>query len=203
MNEEEQFNMQIGQQETHTNTSYLAAQQITQDPLMSQHLDASKILFELKMRLEGKDFDDENEIWKPAVLLVGYDKDGNKVYEEEGPLMEPKQIRLIIGYLQSFLNPNTFLSKIKEETINDKMYDVCCNLGMLFHSLRHKLKPEEWIFIMGMIENPIHLGLSRADGKITLDAVSKTQHTIEHLKGGLPSPGSQQPTQKEFKMFGF
>lgn len=156
------------------------------DPLMSKHLDASDILDRLKKMLLGMEYNDETDEWAKS---------------KEGPLMDPREIRVTIGYLQMFLNSNTFLSQLQEDRINDIMWDVSKKLAVLFYNLRHKLEPETRDMIWGMIEYPILLGLSRASKKITLDAFSKTQTSIEHIQG---SPKTQQQAEnKEFKVLGW
>lgn len=175
-------------------------QQRNFDPMMDRHLDASAMLEKLKKMLMGMEYDEENDEWKPAKIVVGYDEQGNPMEVEEGPLMSPRDIRVTISYLQMFLNANTFLSQLSEERINDIMWDVSIKLGILFYNLRHKLSPETRDMIWGMIEYPILLGLSRANRKITLDAVSKIQQTHEYIQG---VPRTQPEQSKEFKVLGW
>ena len=114
--------------------------------------------------------------------------------------MEPKDVRTTVSYLQMFLNPNTFLSVIDDERINDIMWDVNKKLAILFYNLRHKITPHERDMLWGMIEYPILLGLNRANRKITLDAVSKIQQSHEIIQG---TPSAQQQPEKEFKILGW
>jgi len=183
-----------------TNVSHIPQQRYDSDPMMSKHLDASEMLDKLKNMLMGLEFDDEDQEWKPATIVVGYDKDGNKLISEEGPLMDPKNVRITISYLQMFLNPNTFLSVLDDDRINDIMWDVNKKLAILFYNLRKRLSPEARDMIWGMVEYPILLGLSRANKKITLDAVSKIQQSHEIIQA---SPKTQEPRTEEFKVLGW
>ena len=179
---------------------YIPPMQQNVDPLMAKHLDSSEILERLKKMLLGFEYDDEEDEWKQTMITLGYDKEGNEIKVPEGPLMDAKDIRITIGYLQMFLNPNTFLSQLEEERINDIMWDVNKKLAILFYNLRHKITPAVKDMIWGMIEYPILLGLSRANKKITLDAMSKMQHSIEHIQA---APKTQPQEQKEFKVLGW
>lgn len=174
-------------------------QQNGNESLLNQHLNASNILNSLKKMLMGYEFDDEDGEWKKSkIQIVGED---NKLYEmDEPPLMEPRDIRITIGYLQMFLNSNTYLSQIKEERVNDIMWDINVKLASLFYKLRHKIGPEIRDLIWGMIEYPILMGVNRATNKITLDAMSKMQHSVEHIN---PNGMNEKKPEKEFKLFGF
>ncbi len=184
-----------------TNIGYNPQQRFDTDPVMTKHLDASELLSKLKNMLMGLEYNDEEEEWQPAMRIVGYNEEGKVMRIEEGPLMEPKDIRVTISYLQMFLNPNTFLSQINDERINDIMWDVSKKLAILFYNLRHKLAPETRDMVWGMIEYPILLGLSRANRKITLDAVSKMQQTHEIIQ---QAPLNQpHPEKKDFKVLGW
>jgi len=183
-----------------TNVSHIPQNRFDLDPMMSKHLDASETLEKLKNMLMGLEFDDEEGEWKPSMIVIGYEKNGEKITAEEGPLMEKKDVRITISYLQMFLNPNTFLSIIDDSRINDIMWDVNKKLAILFYNLRHKLTPEARDMIWGMVEYPILLGLSRATRKITLDAVSKMQQTHEIIQA---SPKTQEPRKEDFKVLGW
>ncbi len=195
---------QVGQQPYQdplaNSLGYIPRQQFDSDPVMSKHLDASEILIILKNTLLGLEHDEDEDVWNPVMVTIGYDKKGNKIEVEEGPLMEPKDIRISVSYLQMFLNPNTFLSQLKEEEIKDIMWDVSKKLAILFYNLRHKITTHERDMLWGMIEYPILLGLNRANRKITLDAISKMQQTTEIIQG---NPQNQQQPPKEFKALGW
>ena len=143
-----------------TNVGYIPQQRWDADPMMSKHLDASEILVRLKNTLMGMEYDDDEDEWKPATVVIGYDKEGKEIIAKEGPLMEPKDVRTTVSYLQMFLNPNTFLSIIDDDRINDIMWDVSKKLAILFYNLRHKITPHERDMLWGMIEYPILLGLN-------------------------------------------
>lgn len=185
------------------NTAYISRQPHHQDPVMSQHLDSSEILTKLKNMLLGLEYNEEEDEWEETMMIIGYGKDNKPIYVAEGPLMEPRDIRITIGYLQMFLNANTFLSKLTEERINDIMWDINKKLAIMFYNLRHKINPNTRDMIWGMIEYPILLGLSRADKKITLDAMSKMQHSIEHIRAGQGTEQQPKTTNKEFKILGW
>jgi len=182
-----------------TNVGYSPHRGMDLDPMMSKHLDASDMLDKLKNTLLGMEYDDEEDEWKPATMVIGIDDKGREIIGKEGPLMDPRDVRLTISYLQVFLSPNTFLSILDDDTINDIMWDVSKKLAVLFYNLRRKLNPESRDMIWGMVEYPILLGLKRATRKITLDAVSKTQQSHEIIQA---SPNAQQPRKDEFKLFG-
>ncbi len=171
---------------------YVPHQGYGADSMMSKHLDASEILIRLKNTLLGLEYDEEEDECKPAMMIVGYTKKGEAVKMEEGPLMDPPDIRITISYLQNFLNSNTFLSKIDDAQINDIMWDVSKKLAILFYNLRKKLSPHIRDMLWGMIEYPIFLGLKRASGKITLDAVSKMQQTHEVIQQNPKTQGTQE-----------
>jgi len=184
------------------NTAYISKQPYNQEAMMSQHLDSSAMLTQLKNMLMGLEYDDEEDEWIPSMMVVGYNEKGEEMRVAEGPLMEPKDVRITIGYLQMFLNPNTYLSQLDQDRINDIMWDVSKKLGVMFYNLRHKINSGTRDMIWGMIEYPILLGLSRANKKITLDALTKMQHSIEHIQAGQGKQPQELKPPKEFKLFG-
>ena len=119
---------------------YIPQRGLDVDSTMGKHLDASDMLDRLKNMLMGMEYNEEEDEWQPAMIILGYDKEGKKVTQPEGPLMEPSEIRVLIGSLSMYLNPNTFLSKFKEDRINDIMFNVCinlyCKLGYLLKHLK-------------------------------------------------------------------
>ncbi len=183
-----------------TNVGFMPQQKMNMDSMMSKHLDASDILDRLKNMLMGLEYDEEEDEWKPVMITVGYNEKGEALQAEEGPLMEPRDVRITISFLLSFLNSNTFLSQIDNDRINDIMWDVNKKLSILFYNLRDKLTPSSRDMIWSMIEYPILLGLSRANKKITLDAVSKTQQTHELIQG---NPSTPTPDSKKFNILGW
>ena len=184
------------------NTAYIAKQPYQQEAIMSQHLDATETLEKLKKMLMGYEYDTEEDEWIRSQVIVGYDKEGNEVKVNEPPLMDMRTIKVIISFLGMFMNPNTFLSRLDSERINDIMWDVNVKLFMVFNSrLKYKLSPEERVIMWGTIEYPILFALNRANKKITLDAMTKMQHSIEHIRAG-PGSVEQPKPNKEFKLFG-
>ena len=151
------------------NIGYVPQRGYDTDPMMSKHLDFSESLEQLKNMLYGKEYNEESGEWEPATTLVGYDEYGKEIMQIEGPLMEPRSIRAIIGWLQTFLNSNLFLSQLDEERINDIMWDINTKLFTIFYNLRFKLTPKERGPLWASIEYPILFGLCRANRKITLD----------------------------------
>lgn len=183
-----------------TNVGYIPNQKFELDPTLSKHLDSTDMLNNLNNMLMGLEYDSDEDIWKPVMVLLGYDEDGKKVMEEEGPLMEPKDVRITMSFLRSLLNQNTFLSQLDDDRINDIMFDVSIKLGILFYNLRYKLSTEARTMIWGALEYPILFALSRANKKITLDAISKMQQTHEIIQ---TSPKPQQQENKDFKVLGW
>ena len=182
-----------------TSVGYIPPQRMDMDPMMSKHLDFSSTLDTLKNMLMGREYNDDEDEWKPSTIRVYNDK-GEEVLVEEGPLMEPRSIRTIVNFLQMFLNPNLFLSQLDDERINDIMWDVNTKLFAMFYNLRYKLTPRERGPLWASIEYPILFGLCRANRKITLDAMSKMQQTHEIIQGG---PQKTQQPDKEFKVLGW
>jgi len=183
-----------------TTIGYNPNQRFNTDSVMTKHLDASEILIRLKNTLLGLEYDEEEDEWKPAMILVGYNEKNEKMMMEEGPLMDPQDIRVTISYLQGFLNSNTFLSRINDSQINDIMWDVSKKLAILFYNLKGKLSPHVGDMLWSMIEYPIFLGLNRANSKITLDAVSKMQQTHEVIQA---TPKTQATQDEDFKILGW
>lgn len=180
-------------------------EQNTNDPLLNQHLKAGDILKQLEKMLKGQEFSEEKQDWIPSMITIRQKSENGTIIEqqmEEGPLMDPKDIRVVISYLQMFLNSNTFLGRVDDARVNDIMWDISKKLGALFYRLRHKISPETRDLVWGMIEYPILMGLSRASNKITLDAISKMQHSVEHINPNQQSQG-QQDNKKEFKILGW
>ena len=133
-------------------------------------------------------------------VQIYFDEDGNEIKEKESPLMDPRDIRLIISSLHMYLNSNTFLSLLDDERINDIMWDISQNLAILFYNVRNKISPHERSILWAQIEHSILFALYRAKGKITLDAISKTQQSHEIIQTAPSTPTEQ---QKEFKILGW
>lgn len=182
-----------------TNMGYMPQQRMDIDSAMSKHLDASDMILEIKNRLMGMEYDDNDEEWKLATRVLGYDKDGKEVTVPEDPVMEPKEIRMLIGFLQTHLNSNTFLSQIDDERTNDIMWNVSLVLGTIFYNLRNNITPNQRAVLWLSIEDAILFALGRANRKITLDAFSKVQHTQELIQANPRTPTSE----KDFKVWGW
>ena len=199
-------------QHQQTNIGYMPQQRYDIDPVMLKHLDASDMLSRLKHMLLGHEYDEEDDEWKPIQVFVGYTthKIKNKetgeeeevekeVYKSVDPLIPERTVRAIIGSLEMYLSSNTFLSILKEEARNDIMWGVCQNLGIIWLRLGNRIAPEERAMIHSTIKDAIFLGLSRAENKNTLDAISKTQQSHEIIQA---NPRTQ-PNEKEFKILGW
>ena len=165
--------------------------------ILNRHLSAKKILIELENMLLSRRFNDDRQEWESVKITV-YDENGKNIEIPVPPLMNPGEVRLTISFLRAFLDSNTFLSELTPERINDIMWDVNCKLACIFYKLRRTLQPHQTQFLWGMIEYPILFGISRAGDKITLDAMSKMQHTIENI-----NPKQSEEEKKGFKLFGF
>lgn len=181
-----------------TNVGYIPQQRFMEDPIMSKHLDASEMLSKLKYMLLGYEYDEEADDYKKVMVTV-LDSSGKQVQVEENPLMPPRTVRTLISSLEMYLNPNTFLSELKDDRINDIMWGVCQNLAILFFRLGSRIGPEERAWFGSTIKDTIFLGLNRAGNKITLDAMSKMQQTHEVIQSNPKTPNQE----KEFKALGW
>lgn len=170
-----------------------------QDSLLNKHLQTTEIIQQLKMLLMGYEYNEDTEEWVKSTIEIGTNEDGSPILAYEGPLMDAKDIRVNISYLQMFLNSNTYLSNLDVDSINNIMWEVNLKLGQMFYRLRHKLQNNRDL-LWGMIEYPIFFALNRAGGKITLDAITKMQHSVEHIQTNQQQ--NQQEQKKEFKVLG-
>lgn len=182
-----------------TNVGYIPQRGIDMDPIMSKHLDASEMLSKLKYMLMGYEFNEEKEEYEKVMVVIGHDKDGKEIKGEGEPVMPDRTVRTLISSLEMYLNPNTFLSELKEDKINDIMWGVCQNLAILFFRLGNRIGPEERAWFGSTIKDAIFLGLNRAQNKITLDAISKMQQTHEIIQANPKTPAPE----KEFKVLGW
>lgn len=170
--------------------------------MLNQHLGSEKIIEKLKMRLLNYEWNEEEGKWEKATREINID--GRMVRIEEPPLMSPSEVKTTIAYLEMMLNSNLFLSNLERERVNNIMVELNFKLMTVFYRLRRKMTPEERELIWGMLEYPILFGLSRAQNKITLDAVSKSQHTIESIQLGDRKQQQQDTAPKgPMKLFGF
>lgn len=181
-----------------TQVGYIPQQRWEQDTMMAKHLDASEMLTKLRYMLLGYELNEESDEYEKVMIVIGHDKDGKEIKTPDGPLMPERTVRTLISSLEMYLNPNTFLSELKEDRINDIMWGVCQNLAILFFRLGHKVGPEERAWFGSTIKDAIFLGLNRAGNKITLDAISKMQQTHEIIQS---TPRTQPQETKEFKLF--
>jgi len=180
--------------------AYMPQRQMELDPMMSKHLDASEMLLRLKHMLLGHEYDEEAEEWQTIMNIVGKDEKGNNIEVAAEPLIPERTVRSIIGSLEMYLSSNTFLSVLKEEARNDIMWGICQNLGVIWFRLGNRIAPEERAMIHSTIKDAIFLGLSRAENKNTLDAVSKMQQSHEIIQA---HPKTPTPGEKEFKILGW
>ena len=170
------------------------------DSMMSKHLDSAPMIDRLKNMLMGLEYDEEEDVWKPVEVVVGYDNEGKEVKASAGTLMPERTVRSLISSLEMYLSANTFLSDLKEDARNDIMFGICQNLAIIWFRLGNRIQPEERAIIHSTIKDAIFLGLSRAGNKITLDALSKQQQTHEIIQA---SPKPQQQQDKDFKVLGW
>lgn len=203
MNEEQLNNNMMNQQQELTDIGLVPRAQPDMNNVWLKHLDTDEILRLLENMLKGFEYDDEEDEWKPAMIKVLNDQ--KKVIEvEEGPLMDPKEVRVLVTWLRTHLNSNTFLSKLSEEMINNIMFDANLKLAKMFYRLRRKLTPDVRDMLWGMVENSMYVGLNRAgEGKkgMTLDAVAASHTTIEHLHNK-PNMDKKEEN-KQFKVLGW
>lgn len=202
MNEEELANTQINLEERKQDISFLQGTSRKEgDSIFSKHLEAEKLLEHIEKLLMGYEYDSEEETYKPIYKTI---MQGEQAYQVEvGPLLDPNYVRLSISYLKSFLNSNVFLSYIENiSQINAVMWDVNVRLTRLLHPLKvmHDSKTIEMTF--AIIETSIYFAVNRAYKKISLDALTKTSYSMEHLGAGA-SKGIPEEQKKQFKIFGF
>lgn len=205
MNEEQLMQQQIEQGNQSNDIAFLqSAQSKDTESVLSRHLNATELLEQIEKLLMGYEYDTENEEYRKVTVQVQDPNTGQIYLTEQGPILDPQYVRMTIGYLKTFLNSNVYLSTYKDEEINNIMWDVNLKLMALLHPLKHRYESRMVDVIWSMIENPIYSALKRATDKTTLNAMSKMQHSIEHL-----NPQSQQNQQnmnqgkKPFKIFGF
>lgn len=171
------------------------------DSILNKHLDSSEIINRLKKMLLGFEYDEVEEEWKPLMVVIGYDDKGNEISEPKGALIDPDKISIIISHLEMHLNPNTFLSNLEKEEINDIMFYINLNyLAPIFYHLtiHNAIDSVKLNSLWAILEDSIYFALKRAGNKITLDALSKMQHSVEHIEKSRPMED-----KKEFKMFGW
>ncbi len=183
-----------------SNVGYIPQRGMDIESMMGKHLDTSDMILKLKNMLLGLELDDESDEWIKVMNTIGYDKEGKEVKVLAGPLMPERTIRSIISSLEMYLSSNTFLSELPDDARNDIMFGVCQNLAIIWLRLGNRIRPEERAVIHSTIKDAIFLGLSRANRKITLDAMSKSQQTHEIIQA---SPKPQQQAEKEFKVLGW
>lgn len=184
-------------------TGFIPSMKANNDSMWTEHLDTDTVIEQIEKMLRGYEFDTDTNQWVKSHMTV-YGEDNKPVEVEEGPLMNITEIRVIMTWLRTHLNANTFLSKIKEDQINNIAYDSVWVLEKLFYKLKDKIQPHLRGLLSSTLENSIYIGLSRAgEGRrgMTLDAVSSSHHTLEHLQNTPQPPTPQQ--DKKFKMFGW
>lgn len=202
MDEEKVINQQMENEKNKVDVAFLqGSPSKDNESVMSQHLKATEYLDFIQKLLMGYEENPETEEYEPIMIDVDV-SDGKTMKMEQGPIIDPNYVRMAIGYLRTFLNSNTYLSFIeKMDQVNDMMWQVKKTLTTLLHPLKDKYDGKMIEVIGSMIENSIYMSLLRAYKKISLDAMSKMQHSIEHIT---PGQENQQPVQqKKFKLFGF
>ncbi|MBI2047484.1 hypothetical protein HYT26_04980 [Candidatus Pacearchaeota archaeon] len=200
MNEEEFAKEQLNLEKHKQDIGFLQnAHKKDSDSVFTKHLDASDLLQHIEKLLMGYEYDSEEETYKPLTKqIIQNDK---VLLIEQGAILDPNFVRLSIGYLQTFLNSNVFLSYIESiEQINAIMWDVNVRLTRLLHPLKNRFDAKTVEVTYAIIENSIYFAVNRAYKKNTLDALTKSQHSIEHLGEGQKSATE---SKKEFKIFGF
>ncbi len=201
MEEGEYMGKQVEVAQTGQDISFLQhAQRNNEGGILNQHLDSAELLEYIEKILMGFEYDSEKEEYKKAKIMVP-NGSAELVEIEQGPLMDPVAVRMSIAYLKGFLDTNTFLASIKDPiVINNKMWDVNLTLTRLMHPLKKKYGDVTILMIYKTIEHSIEMSLYRSVE--TLKAMTKMQHSIEHVQTG---PENQKPVanNKQFKMFGF
>lgn len=203
MNEEDIFNKQVELEKNKTDIAFLQnAPGKDNESIMSKHLQANELLEQIEKLLMGYQLNNDTEEYEPVTIQQD-DGQGGIILLEQGPIMDPNYVRMTIGYLRTFLNSNVYLSYIESmDQVNNMMWDIKKKLTTLLHPLKNRYDSKMIDVIGSMVEYSIYMSLLRAYKKISLDAMSKMQHSIEHLN---PSgqQGQQAQQQKKFKIFGF
>ncbi len=201
MNEDEVIKKQFDMEQNKQDIGFLqGAPARHEGSILNKHLEASELLEHLEKLLMGYEWDNQTENYKPIYKTVM--QNGNAVKLEQGALLDPNYIRLSIGYIKTFLNANVFLSYIENlDQINSLMWDVNVRLSRLLHPLKNVYDARTVEMTYAMIENPIYMALLRAYKKNTLDAMTKMQHSIEHV--GSQQKPMEENAKKNFKVFGF
>lgn len=200
MDEIELATKQLQIEEKKGDISFLqAAPKKDSDSIFSKHLEADKLLEHIEKLLMGYEYNSEEETYKPVYKTI---YQNNQAYQiEQGALIDPNYIRMSITYLKSFLNSNVFLSYLESiEQINAIMWDVNIRLTRLLHPLKNRYDPKTIEMTYAIIETSIYFAINRAYKKISLDAMTKTSYSMEHLGG---TAQIKEEAKKQFKIFGF
>ena len=201
MNEEDLAKAQLNLEERKQDVSFLqGSQRKENDSIFSKHLEAEKLLEHIEKLLMGYQYDTEEETYTPVLKTVY--TNGQAYQVEQGALLDPNYIRMSITYLKSFLNSNVFLSYLESmEQINAIMWDVNIKLTRLLHPLKNLYDPKTIEMTYAIIETSIYFAINRAYKKISLDAMTKTSYSMEHI-GGMAAKATEEQ-KKQFKIFGF
>lgn len=190
------------QQETEQESPQFIPARINTNPntesLINKHLNSDDFITKLERMMLGFEYDDETEEWVESTIQV-LNNDGTYSTFKEGPLMEKREVKMLISLLRSYMNPNVSLSYVDDDAIiNDKMWDLSLILSKLFYRLRHKIGPSERDFMWKSIADSIHFATLRAKKKVTLDSLTQVQHVVETRHTGQ----TQNQQQEKFKLFG-
>ena len=202
MDEETVFKTQMGMEEKKQDISFLQGTPKKEgDSIFSKHLEADKLLEHIEKLLMGYEYDTNEETYKP--LYRNIVQDGQMLKIEQGALIDPNYVRMSINYLRTFLNSNVFLSYIESmEQINAIMWDDNIKLTRLLHPLKNLYDSKTIEITYAIIETSIYFAVNRAYKKISLDAMTKTSYSMEHI-GGMAGGKIPEEQKKQFKIFGF
>ena len=200
MDENQLINKQLELEERKIDTPFLQSQQRKEgESVLNKHLEATELLEHIGKLLMGYEYNSEQEAYIP--IMVRIQQNGKILEVEQGPIMDPSYIRISMSYLKTFLNSNVFLSYIEsQEQINAIMWDVNIKLTRLLHPLKNQYDKKTIEMTYAIIENSIFFAVNRSYKKNTLDAMTKMQHSIEHIGD---KQQSKEESKKEFKIFGF
>lgn len=200
MNEEDLISQQLEMEKQKIDISHLqAAPRKEVDSVLNKHLEANELLEYIEKLLMGYEYDTEEETYKPIMRQAM--QNGKVVLIPQGAIMDPTYVRLSISYLKTFLNANVFLSYIEtQDQINALMWDVNLRLTRLLHPLKKIYDARTIEMIYAIIENSVYFAVNRSYKKNTLDAMTKMQHSIEHI-GDQTNKKTEE--KKQFKIFGF
>lgn len=123
------FQESMGQQSVEAiNDQVLLQQQQERQDLLKWQQDLHDELQDLLMKLRRKQKNADGE-WEHQNILIGYDKDGNKVFEELPPYINEVGIAMVENTCKPLLSRNMINTNITEDRGLDMLKFTCNNLA--------------------------------------------------------------------------